>query len=321
MQKHLILTLILTFLMSCSNNENSGSFETSGTVEAREVMVSSEVSGKIIKLNFDEGERVDSGFVLCQVDTELVYQRYVEAKAQAEALFLQYQLLLKGARSEEIEAMEEIVNRSRVNFENAQKQLERTKSLYEEGIITQEQFDNIKTVYEASKTQYEEAKKRLEILKKGPREEEIKIAFSNYNRAIAQLKSMEIQLKRSKIVSPIPGFVLEKFVEVGEFVSPGTPVAKIAGLDEVYVRIYVPEREIGLIKVGDSVNVKVDSHPGKIFKGVIVFISPKAEFTPKNVQTKDERVKLVYAVKVKIKNEDGIFKPGMPADVEIIKRR
>ncbi len=319
MKKH-IVSLLLIFLISCSDNRKSPTFETSGTVEAREIILSSEVNGKVISVNFDEGSKVDSGFVLCQIDTELVYQRYLEAKSQAEALFSQYQLLLKGARTEEIEAMEEVVNRAKVNFENAQKQFERVKNLYDEGVATQEQFDNAKTLFETSKTQYEEAKKKLELLKKGARDEEIKIALSNYNRAIAQLKSIEIQLKKSKIISPISGFILEKYVDVGEFVAPGTPIAKITNLNEVYVRIYVPEKELGLIKLNDTVDVKIDSYPDKIFKGEIIFISQKSEFTPKNVQTKDERVKLVYAVKVKIDNSEGIFKPGMPADV-IIKGR
>jgi len=319
MKKHIIF-FSLIFLFSCSDNRTSETFETSGTVEAREIILSSEVNGKVISVNFDEGSRVDSGFVLCQIDTELIYQRYLEAKSQAEAFFSQYQLLLRGARTEEIEAMEEVVNRAKVNFENAQKQFERVKNLYDEGVATQEQFDNAKTLFETSKTQYEEAKKKLELLKKGARDEEIKIALLNYNRAIAQLKSIEIQLKKSKIISPISGFVLEKYVDVGEFVAPGTPITKIANLNEVYVRIYVPEKELGLIKLNDTVDVKIDSYPNKIFKGEIIFISQKSEFTPKNVQTKDERVKLVYAVKVKIDNSDGIFKPGMPADV-IIKWR
>lgn len=311
----------MSFLVSCSNDRTSNIFETSGTVESREIIVSSEVAGKVVKINFDEGDRVDSGFVLCQIDTELIYPKYLEGKAQAEMLYLQYQLLLKGARGEEIEAMEEVVNRARVNFENIEKQFERVKSLYDEGIATQEQFDNAKALYETSKTQYEEAKKKLEILKKGAREEEIKAALANYNRAVAYVKSVEIQLGKSKITSPISGFVLERFVDVGEFVSIGAPIAKIANLDEVYVRIYVPEKELGYIKVGDSVNVKIDSYPDRVFKGKVIFISPKAEFTPKSVQTKDERAKLVYAVKIKVKNEDGVFKSGMPADVEIIKSK
>ncbi len=321
MRKHFFISLIPILFLSCSNKGLNEVIQASGIVEAREVIVSSEVVGKIIQINFDEGSKVDSGFVLCQVDTELTYQRYLEAKSQAEALFSQYQLLLKGARAEEIEAMEEIVNRARINFENAQRQFERIKNLYEDGVATQEQFDNAKTFFESSKAQYEEASRRLEILKKGAREEEIKSAFANYNRTLAQMRAIKIQLEKSKITSPISGFVVEKFIELGEFVSSGTPVAKIADLDEIYIRIYIQEKELGLVKLNDTVNVKIDSYPDKVFKGTVIFISPKAEFTPKNVQTKDERVKLVYAVKVKVKNEDGVFKPGMPADVEIIKRR
>ena len=321
MRKHIFFLLVWLLLNSCSGDKGDKDLKiyASGIVEAREVIVSSEVSGRIVELNFDEGSRVDSGFVLCRVDTEMIYQRYLEAKSQAEALLSQYQLLLKGARREEIEAMEQAVVRAKVNFENAKKHFERIKKLYEENVTTQEQFDNAKTLYESSKSQYEEAVKKLEILKSGAREEEIKIAFANYQRALAQMKSVELQIKKSKILSPISGFVTTKFVELGEFVSPGVPIAKISNLDEVYIRIYLPENELGFVKLGDSVDVKIDSYPKRVFKGVVVFVSPKAEFTPKNVQTKEERTKLVYAVKVKVRNGEGIFKPGMPADVEIIK--
>jgi HlyD family secretion protein len=321
MKKHIFFLLVWLLLNSCSGGKGDKDLKiyASGIVEAREVIVSSEVSGRIVELNFDEGSRVDSGFVLCRVDTEMIYQRYLEAKSQAEALLSQYQLLLKGARREEIEAMEQAVERAKVNFENAKKHFERIKKLYEENVTTQEQFDNAKTLYESSKSQYKEAVKKLEILKSGAREEEIKIAFANYQRALAQMKSVELQIKKSKILSPISGFVTTKFVELGEFVSPGVPIAKISNLDEVYIRIYLPENELGFVKLGDSVDVKIDSYPKRAFKGVVVFVSPKAEFTPKNVQTKEERTKLVYAVKVKVRNGEGIFKPGMPADVEIIK--
>ena len=321
MKKHIFFLLVWLLMNSCSGGKGDKDLKiyASGVVEAREVIVSSEVSGRIIELNFDEGSRVDSGFVLCRVDTEMIYQRYLEAKSQAEALLLQYQLLLKGARREEIEAMEQAVERARVNFENTKKHFERIKKLYEENVATQEQFDNARTLYESSKSQYEEAVKKLEILKSGAREEEIKIAFANYQRALAQMKSVELQIKKSKILSPISGFVTMKFVELGEFVSPGVPIAKISNLDEVYIRIYLPESELGFVKLGDSVDVKIDSYPKRVFKGMVVFVSPRAEFTPKNVQTKEERTKLVYAVKVKVRNEKGIFKPGMPADVEIIK--
>lgn len=321
MKKHIFFLLVWLLLNSCSGGKGDKDLKiyASGVVEAREVIVSSEVSGRIIELNFDEGSRVDSGFVLCRVDTEMIYQRYLEAKSQVEALLLQYQLLLKGARREEIEAMERAVERARVNFENTKKHFERIKKLYEENVATQEQFDNARTLYESSKSQYEEAVKKLEILKSGAREEEIKIAFANYQRALAQMKSVELQIKKSKILSPISGFVTTKFVELGEFVSPGVPIAKISNLDEVYIRIYLPESELGFVKLGDSVDVKIDSYPKRVFKGMVVFVSPRAEFTPKNVQTKEERTKLVYAVKVKVRNEKGIFKPGMPADVEIIK--
>jgi len=129
MKKHIFFLLVWLLLNSCSGGKGDKDLKiyASGIVEAREVIVSSEVSGRIVELNFDEGSRVDSGFVLCCVDTEMIYQRYLEAKSQAEALLSQYQLLLKGARREEIEAMEQAVERAKVNFENAKKHFERIK--------------------------------------------------------------------------------------------------------------------------------------------------------------------------------------------------
>jgi HlyD family secretion protein len=294
--------------------------KSSGIVEAVEVVVSAEVSGKVLSVNFDEGSRVDSGFVLCRIDTEMIYQQLVEARAQLELAFSNYQLILKGARREEIEAARAEVNSAKVALENARRKFKRVRNLYSENVATREQYDDAMAYYEMMRARYDEVKRRFDMLRKGAREEEIKIARANYEKARAKLRMAEIQMKRTKVIAPISGYIVSKFVEVGEVVSAGAPVAKIANLDEVYVRIYIPEVEIGYVKLGDTVDVRVDSHPNKVLKGRVTFISPKAEFTPKNVQTRDERVKLVYAVKVKVKNSDKILKIGVPVDIEIKKR-
>jgi HlyD family secretion protein len=137
------------------------------------------------------------------------------------------------------------------------------------------------------------------------------------DQARAAVELLEKTIADCTITAPAGGIVTHKAVEAGELVTPGATVVTLAGLDSVYVMIYVTELEIGRIKLGDGVEVRIDAFPDKPFPGKITYISPEAEFTPKNVQTKEDRVKLVFGVKVEIENKDGLLKPGLPADAVV----
>jgi HlyD family secretion protein len=154
-------------------------------------------------------------------------------------------------------------------------------------------------------------------LRRLARPEEIQAAEARLDQARAAADLLAKTIADSTITAPAGGIVTHKAVEAGELVTPGATVVTLADLDSVYVMIYVTELEIGRIKLGDGVDVRIDAFPDKPFPGKITYISPEAEFTPKNVQTKEDRVKLVFGVKVEIENKAGLLKPGLPADAVV----
>jgi HlyD family secretion protein len=191
------------------------------------------------------------------------------------------------------------VNQNRAALRNAEatldkarKDYERADELYKNGAISSQQMDAAKTANDVS--------------------------FSQVQQAAAALRTSEVKLKDTVIYSPVTGVVLRKNVEAGETVSAGTPAYTIGDLENPWVKVYVQETKLGLVKLGQKAEIRTDSYPGKIYEGMVTYISSEAEFTPKNVQTQEERVKLVYGVKVSVKNVNDELKPSMPADVKIL---
>jgi HlyD family secretion protein len=162
------------------------------------------------------------------------------------------------------------------------------------------------------------ARAQLQAIEAGATEEEASVAESQVEQAEAALATLQVQLGKMTLLAPRTGVVLERMVNVGEIAPPNFSLLTIVDLDEVTLTVYVPENQIGLVKVGQEVRVKVDSYPERTFDAQVIHIASRAEFTPKNVQTKEERVSTVFAVKIRIPNPDGALKPGMPADAEIL---
>ncbi len=184
------------------------------------------------------------------------------------------------------------VSNAEAQLEKAKKDFERYGPLHRQGVITSQQMDAAKTAYDAANSQ---------------------LRFSG-----ATLKTSEVRLQDTLLQAPVSGVVLIKNVEEGETVGAGTPVFTIGDLENPWIKVYVKESKLGFVKLGQKAEVRTDSHPQKTYEGTVSYISSEAEFTPKNVQTQEERVKLVFGVKVKVKNENNELKPGMPADVKII---
>ena len=155
------------------------------------------------------------------------------------------------------------------------------------------------------------------MVKKGPRRETIDQARARLKQAEEALNLSKIYLDYTKLISPLSGVVLSEVIEAGEYVVPGTPVITVGDLKKVWLRGYINETDLGRVKIGQGVRVTTDTYPDKIYRGHISFIASQAEFTPKNVQTKKERVKLVYRIKVNSPNPNLELKPGMPADAQI----
>lgn len=303
--------------VDCRNNRNQGEISASGTIEAVEVSVASKTSGQVVKMAVDEGARIEAGNLLAVIDSASLEIQLQQAEAGVKLAEAQLQLVLKGARIEDIRQAEEALRQTEASLKLAEVERARITDLFAKQSATAQQRDNAETRLAVARAQYEAAKQALQKWRQLARPEEVKQAQARLEQAEASRDLVKKTIADSTITSPISGIVTHRATEQGEFVGPGTTLLTIADLAEVRLEIFVPESDLGKVRLGQSAEVKIDSYPGRVFVGKVIFISPEAEFTPKNIQTKEERVKLVYRVKIKVPNPENILKPGMPADAVI----
>jgi len=309
--------LLLLFLTSCGSNNSLKSIEASGTIESTNIVVSSRTSGNILNINFHEGDKVNASDTIIVIDHEMLDLQLQQAIAGKDAAEAQLNLMLRGARQEEIIQAEQNLNQAKVNFETAERDKIRMENLYKSRSVTQKQYEDAVSKYELMNAQYTAAQENFNKVKKIFRQEEIDQARANFNKAIAGVELLNKNIRDSYVISPIGGFLVKSFVEIGESVSPMSSLFKVSDLEVVELVIYVSTEELGYVKLGQEAEVTIDSYKDKVYEGKVTYISPEAEFTPKNIQTKDERTKLVFSVKITIPNNDYELKPGMPADAEI----
>lgn len=191
------------------------------------------------------------------------------------------------------------------------------KDLLASNTVTRKQFDDAEARYTIAKAQLRSAEQGLEKLQKFARPEDLAAARARASQAKATADLLKQQLSDAVVVAPVAGTVTHKPIEQGELVNAGTVVATISRIDQMNLMIYVSENELGKAKLGGLADVYIDTYPDRAFPAKIVYISPIAEFTPKNVQTKEDRTKLVFGVKLEIENKDGVLKSGMPADAYV----
>ncbi|MBI4548917.1 MAG: efflux RND transporter periplasmic adaptor subunit [Ignavibacteriae bacterium] len=297
-----ICLIAVALLFSCSHS-NEKEISASGTIESTEVTVSAKVSGEIEKLLVDEGTSVKKGDTLLLIDHTDLDIQLKQAEANAAATEAQFKLILRGARSEDLIQAE-------ANYTNAREDLARMEELFKSNTITQKQLDD-------ARTRFINAQQTYEKLKRGSRSEEIDAARARRDQAVAQVEAIRKKISDSYVLSPIDGIVTQKSIEEGEIVMQHAALYRIAKLDKVHLMIYVPEAELAKITLGQETKVFIDAYPDRPFPGKVTFISPVAEFTLKNIQTKEDRTKLVFGVKIEVGNPELILKPGMPADAVI----
>ncbi len=265
-----------------------------------------------------------------------------EAAAERAGAFLSE--LLAGSRPQEIRAAEAALSRAEADLEKWRADHERQRQLFQRGVISAREYEAVLAAYQTAEAQVKEVRERLRLVKEGPRAEQIaqaraalkearerlalvregprketiEAARARLEQAKAALGAAQTRLDYTLVLSPLTGVVLSKNVEPGEYVAPGTPVVTVGDLEHIWLRAYVDEPDLGRLRLGQKVRVTTDTYPGKIYEGRLSFISSQAEFTPKNVQTEKERVKLMYRVKIDVPNPELELKPGMPADAEIL---
>jgi len=304
-------------LLSCRSQKKAEAINASGTIEAVEVSVAAKTSGQVDEVFVEEGARVQTGDQLAVIDSVSLAIQLRQAEAGVDLAESQLQLLLKGARVEDVRQTEEAAKQAEANLFLAGQDLKRIRSLFEKESAPAKVKEDAEVRYQVAEAQHEAAEQALLKIRKLSRPEEVRAAQARLAQAEAGRDLLKKTIADATIISPTSGIVTHKAVEAGEFVGPGTPLLIIADLDNVRLNIYVTEVELGRVRLGQLAEIRIDSYPDRVLSGTVVFISPEAEFTPKNVQTREERVKLVYRVKIEIPNPESILKPGMPADASI----
>jgi len=293
---------------------NTHAIKGSGIIEITEVDVAFEVPGTIAERYAQEGALLDKGEPIARLDEReyrLQVERATAAKAAAEA---RYQLLLKGPRGQDIDQALAAVEAADSDLQTVQREFQRAKSLHDSRIVSQDEFDRVANGFTAAQKARDRARSLLSMLQEGSRTEDVEAGRAMLHEAEKALELAELNLSRCKLFAPIAGRVLSKNREAGETVGPGASVVTLGDLTRPWLNVYIGERDLGRVSLGMPAQVTVDSFPTQPFAGTVSFISEKAEFTPKNIQTQDERVKLVYRVKIELENRGQALKAGMPAD-------
>ena len=310
--------LALTLYVSgCGNGKDTNSINASGTIESVNVTISSKTSGTINKINFKEGDRVKKGDLLVEISHDLLDIQLRQSEAGVDLANAQLKLLRSGARREDIKQSEELVKQAKINMELARQDKERAEELYRQDATTKKLYDDAIGRYDLTVTQYNSTKENLAKVKTIIRPEEIEQAQANLKKAVSMVDLLKQNIEDCKIYAPSDGFVSKKFVEEGENAVMGGSLLRLSNLETVNLVIYIPETELAKVKLGQEADITIDAFKDKNYKGKIIFISPEAEFTPKNIQTPDERTKLVFAIKIEIPNPQFELKPGLPADAKI----
>ncbi len=303
--------VIGSFLAMASCNNGNSKFDASGTFEANEVIVSSELSGKILSLNVEEGQTLSKDSVVGMVDAATISLQKEQVEANIQALAEK-----TADASPQVKLLENQLAVQQSQLNNLLHEQTRIQNLLKQDAATGKQLDDITA-------QVDVAKKNLVVTQQQINVQRNNIATQNRSilsegkplqKRVAQLDD---QLKRASIINPVAGTIITKYAEAGEITSAGKALYKIADLSTMTLRAYPTSSQLSTIKLGQTVKVMVDDGDKKYkeFNGTITWIADKAEFTPKTIQTKDERANLVYAIKIKVKN-DGYLKIGMYGEVK-----
>jgi HlyD family secretion protein len=289
----------------------------SGNIEAHESLVSFKVTGRIVDLPVDEGMTMKCGDLLARLDSADYRQQVDIDQATTRVRDLQLALGLAGSRVQDIEAARQTVLDAQADLDQQRKDYARYQALYEKDEIAGQTRDDAATAVTRAEATLNRDKQIYNELVEGTRKEELAVDRSQVREARQALDMSRIRLGYTVLRAPFDGVVLVRQAELGEVVSPGTPIITLADLHNIWLRVYVPETDLGKIRWGQPADIRTDTFPGKVYRGRIAVISSEAEFTPKSVQTEQERVTLVYEVRIDVENPNEELKPGMPADAYI----
>ena len=294
--------------------DNDKLLQASGTIEATTVEICARLNGTLQNLSVNEGMKIEKGQLLAELSrSDLVTQRERDALG-VQVAQARYNDLVSGFRAEEIKEATSNLGLAQANLEQALVDLKRAEQLFNAGALSQEKLDASQLNKTTREKQVEVAQSRLQLLESGNRPEMVSGAAAELERSKAILKTTEAMLADLKIFSPLNGTISSKNYENGEYVPAGASLLSVVDLNHLWIKVYIPTDDLPRVKLNQTVKVRVSGSP-QVFAGKVTCIASRGEFTPKTIQTKKERANVVFAVKVTVKNQNGILKPGMPADV------
>lgn len=288
-----------------------------GNVDIREVDLAFDGNQRMASILVEEGDRVTKGQLLAELETERLEDRVEQAKAKAAQQAQVLKRLEAGSRIEEIRQARANVNKARVDANNAQRTWERMRNLVHQNAVTQQKADDAQAAANAAKATLDAAQQALNLALAGSRLEDIEAARAALKADQAGLALRQRELHDARLYAPANGVIRNRILEPGAMVTPQSPVLTLALTDPLWVRAYVSEPDLGKIRLGMKATIATDSYPGKHYEGWVGFISPTAEFTPKNVEATDLRTRLVYQVRVFVRQDQNELRLGMPATVTI----
>ena len=328
--KRAAIALLVVVLGGCSEDQPTDRLRVSGHIEATETRIAPEAGGRVLSIQVNEGDRIEPGQTILTLDTADTQLAIRRARAEQAGADAQLRLVQAGARPEDvrqaqsqIEAARSEVAAARSELDAAEQDLNRFETLLQNNSGSRKQRDDAATRRDVARdrvaaleNRVKSAEESLVRLRAGARREEVDAARARVAAVSAQLAALEKTMGDATLSSPIAGIVTEKLVEVGEVVPPRTPAIVVVDLDRAWADVFVPEPSLPQIKIGQPATIFTDAG-GQGVTGTVSYISPKAEFTPRNVQTAEERSKLVYRVRISVDNKAGILKQGMPIEAEI----
>jgi len=316
-----------------------GSLTASGTIEVVTITISPELGGRVAAVNVAEGQAVAAGDVLVQFDTSLLEAQQAQAEAalaaaqgsqaaasfQAEAAQANYDLLAAGPSDEQLAVAQTVVDRARVALQTAEDAYDALPEAARDtpdGIALAGQVDAAEANLANAEAQYDLTAAGARPEQLAAAEAQLKAAGVQAGVVAAQVQTaqaavdvIKVQIAKLTITAPANGVILSRAIEPGEVATPGAALLTLGQLDDLTITVYVPEDRYGVLKLGQTANVTVDSYPDRVFPATVSHIADHAEFTPRNVQTAEGRQSTVFAIKLTLSNADGTLKPGMPADV------
>jgi HlyD family secretion protein len=305
------------YVRSAGDRVADVSLHISGNVEAHESVVSFKVQGRIVQLPVQEGQSVQQGNLLAQLDDDDYRQQVIVDEATVHTREAELELAMAGSRVQEIQAAEQTLIDAKADMELKRAEFKRRRALLAEQGVSREDVDSAATQLKRAQATYERVKHTYDQIVEGTRKEEIAVRRAHLQLAREALEMSRVKLAYTVLSAPVSGVVLVRQAELGEVVTPGTPVVTIADIDHLWLRGYINETDLGRIRWGQSATVHTDTYPDKSYQGRVSFISSQAEFTPKSVETHKERVTLVYRIKIELDNPNHELKPGMPAEAMI----